>query len=54
MLASPSPPAPCNVVLLFKLPVENNERRREGRGVDCSVHQSYPFEDRTILSPIVS
>ena len=46
-VAFPSPSPPYNVVLLFKLPVENNkhpnfECREEGRGVDYFVLCCYP------------
>ena len=42
------PHLPCNVVLLFELPAENNkhpnfEWKGGGRGVDCFVLWSYPI-----------
>ena len=42
--SSPSPP--CNVVLMFELPIENDkhlEWRDQGRGGDCFVLRSYPI-----------
>ena len=45
---------PCNVVLLFELPIENNKHPnfewREARGVDCFVLRSYPIWGRCVNS----
>ena len=46
--AFPPPSPPCNVVPLFKLPIENNKQpnfewRGGGRGVDSFVPWSYPI-----------
>ena len=58
--AFPLPSPPCNTVLLFKLPIENNkhpnfEWRGGDRGVDSFVLCSYPIwvHVSTILSLIV-
>ena len=47
-IAFPPPSPPCNVVPMFKLPIENNkhpnfECRGHGRGADSFVLQSYPI-----------
>ena len=58
--AFPSLPPPCNVVLLFGIPIENSkhlnfEWRGGERGVNCFVLKVTQFEDNvsSILSPIV-
>ena len=55
--AFPPPSLPCNVVLMFKLPIENNKHLNfewwsQGRGADSFVLRSYPIVS-TILSQIV-
>ena len=59
-IAFPPPSPPCNVVPLFKLPLENKkhpnfEWRGQGRGVDSYASEVTLFEYNvsTILSPIV-
>ena len=59
MKLSLPPSPPCNVVPLFKLPIENNkhlsfEWRGQRRGVDCLFSDVTPSKDNvlTILSPI--
>ena len=47
-IAFPPPSSPCNVVPMFKLPIENNkhpnfEWRGQKRGADSFVLQSYPI-----------
>ena len=48
-LSFPSPTPPCNVALLFELPVENNQPRNfewkwgGGGGRDCIALQNYPI-----------
>ena len=58
--AFPSLPTPCNIVLLFEIPIENSkhlnfEWRGGQRGVNCFVLKVTQFEDNVspILSPIV-
>ena len=58
--AFPSLPPPCNIVLLFEIPIENSkhlnfEWRGGERGVNCFVLKVTQFEDNvsSILSPIV-
>ena len=51
----PPPSSPCKVVLLPKLPEENNkhanfEWRGGGRAVDCFVLRSYPIKGQCLNS----